>query len=44
MNLDLFERKHKVAERLTQVGAENSEFAFEFHGLQTWGVFDGEVW
>ncbi len=36
----LFERKHRVAERLKQMGGQVSEFAFEFHGLQTWGVFD----
>ncbi len=37
----LFERRHRVAERLRQMGGQVSEFAFEFHGLQTWGVFDG---
>jgi D-glycero-alpha-D-manno-heptose-7-phosphate kinase len=36
----LFERKHKVAERLKQMGGQVAEFAFEFHGLQTWGVYD----
>jgi D-glycero-alpha-D-manno-heptose-7-phosphate kinase len=35
-----FESKHKVAERLKQMGGQVAEFAFEFHGLQTWGVFD----
>ena len=36
----LFERKPRVAERLSQMGGQVSEFAFEFQGLQTWGVFD----
>ena len=36
----LFDRKHKVAERLKQMGGQIGEFAFEFHGLQTWGVSD----
>jgi len=37
----LFERKHKVAEALRKLGATVTEFAFEFHGLQTWRVSDG---
>lgn len=31
-----FERKHRVAERLRQMGAVATEFAFEQNGLQTW--------
>ncbi|MFZ5874552.1 MAG: hypothetical protein ACOYW8_09175 [Bacillota bacterium] len=34
----LFERKHKVAEVLKKIGSTITEFAFEFHGLQTWRV------
>lgn len=36
----LFESKHKVAGRLKAMGSQVTEFAFEFHGLQTWGGFD----
>lgn len=39
----LFERKHKVAEALKGMGAQISEFAFEFHGLQTWKIEDNRV-
>jgi D-glycero-alpha-D-manno-heptose-7-phosphate kinase len=31
-----YEKKHKVAEAVTRVGGIPTEFAFEFHGLQTW--------
>ncbi|MHB0976073.1 MAG: GHMP family kinase ATP-binding protein [Candidatus Aquicultorales bacterium] len=31
-----FDRKHKIAERLEQVGGQVVEFAFDFNGLQTW--------
>ena len=31
-----FEKKHKVAERLRQMGVVTTEFAFEQNGLQTW--------
>jgi D-glycero-alpha-D-manno-heptose-7-phosphate kinase len=33
-----FDRKHKVAERLEQLGGQIVEFAFEYRGLQTWLV------
>jgi D-glycero-alpha-D-manno-heptose-7-phosphate kinase len=33
-----YEKKHKVAEALLQAGGKPTEFAFEFHGLQTWRV------
>jgi D-glycero-alpha-D-manno-heptose-7-phosphate kinase len=33
-----FDRKHKVIEALKKMGAIPTEFAFEFHGLQTWRV------
>ena len=31
-----YEKKHKVAEALKKLGGVPTEFAFEFHGLQTW--------
>jgi D-glycero-alpha-D-manno-heptose-7-phosphate kinase len=31
-----YEKKHKVAEAVTRAGGIPTEFAFEFHGLQTW--------
>jgi D-glycero-alpha-D-manno-heptose-7-phosphate kinase len=33
-----FDRKHKVAERLEQLGGQIVEFAFDYRGLQTWTV------
>ncbi|MDP8911015.1 MAG: GHMP kinase [Actinomycetota bacterium] len=33
-----FERKHRVAEALAQLGGHPTEFAFEFGGLSTWTV------
>lgn len=35
-----FERKHRVAEALTRMGAHACELGFEFNGLQTWTVAD----
>jgi D-glycero-alpha-D-manno-heptose-7-phosphate kinase len=34
----LFERRHRVAEALARMGAEVTELAFEFEGLQTWSM------
>lgn len=33
-----FESKHKIAQALTQQGAQVVDFAFDAHGLQTWAV------
>lgn len=33
-----FEKKHKVAERLKDIGGVITDFAFESYGLQTWRV------
>jgi len=33
-----FEKKHKVAERLKNLGGAITDFAFEFYGLQTWRI------
>jgi galactokinase/mevalonate kinase-like predicted kinase len=33
-----YEKKHKVAEALRRLGGHPTEFAFEFHGLQTWRI------
>lgn len=33
-----FEKKHKVVEALKKLKVITTEFAFEFHGLQTWKV------
>jgi len=38
-----FERKHKIAERLKQMGAFPSELAFEDYGLQTWRVNSSQL-
>jgi D-glycero-alpha-D-manno-heptose-7-phosphate kinase len=38
-----FERKHKIAARLKQIGASLTEFAFEDHGLQTWRVHSSQM-
>jgi D-glycero-alpha-D-manno-heptose-7-phosphate kinase len=38
-----FERKHKVAAALKQLGASPTEFAFESRGLQTWRVYENCV-
>jgi D-glycero-alpha-D-manno-heptose-7-phosphate kinase len=38
-----FEKKHKVAEALKQLGASATEFAFENRGLQTWRVHENGV-
>jgi D-glycero-alpha-D-manno-heptose-7-phosphate kinase len=35
-----FEKKHRVAEALKQLGALPTEFAFESRGLQTWRVHE----
>lgn len=35
-----FERKHRVADALTRLGAVPASFAFESRGLQTWRVDD----
>ncbi len=35
-----FDNKHKVAERMKEMGCTISNFSFEFHGLQTWRVND----
>jgi len=37
----LFDRKHKVSETLKRMGVHITDFAFEFHGLQTWRVING---
>jgi len=33
-----FERKHQVADALRKMGCTISDFAFDFHGLQSWRV------
>jgi D-glycero-alpha-D-manno-heptose-7-phosphate kinase len=33
-----FDKWHKVAERLEQIGTKVVNFAFEFQGLQTWEI------
>jgi D-glycero-alpha-D-manno-heptose-7-phosphate kinase len=33
-----YEKKHKVAEAVTRVGGQPTEFAFEFNGMQTWRI------
>lgn len=38
-----FEKKHKVAEALKQLGATPTEFAFEARGLQSWRVHESSV-
>jgi D-glycero-alpha-D-manno-heptose-7-phosphate kinase len=38
-----FEKKHKVAEALKNLGASPTEFAFEPRGLQTWRVHENGV-
>jgi D-glycero-alpha-D-manno-heptose-7-phosphate kinase len=35
-----YDRKHRVADRLTELGAEVAEFAFEPRGLRTWRADD----
>ena len=35
-----FDRKHRVAERLNELGCTITDFGFDFHGLQTWRVSD----
>ena len=35
-----YDRKHRVADRLTELGAEVAEFAFEPSGLRTWRADD----
>jgi D-glycero-alpha-D-manno-heptose-7-phosphate kinase len=35
-----YDRKHKVADRLTELGAEVEEFAFAHEGLRTWRADD----
>lgn len=35
-----FERKHKVAEVIREMGASPVDFAFEHRGLQTWGIHE----
>jgi D-glycero-alpha-D-manno-heptose-7-phosphate kinase len=35
-----FERKHRVAEAIRDMGATPVDFAFEAHGLQTWRVHE----
>jgi D-glycero-alpha-D-manno-heptose-7-phosphate kinase len=35
-----YDRKHRVADRLTELGAEITEFAFEPNGLRTWRADD----
>ena len=37
----VFEKKHQVAEALVRLGAEVTEFAFEFDGLATWSMSGG---
>ena len=36
-----FQKKHRVAEALTRMGGQVTEFAFEPEGLTTWGMSDG---
>ena len=36
-----FQRKHRVAEALTRMGGQVTEFAFEHNGLTTWSLPDG---
>lgn len=38
-----FEKKHKVAKALKEMGALPTEFAFESRGLQTWRVHENNV-
>ncbi|MBI1367285.1 MAG: GHMP kinase [Planctomycetes bacterium] len=33
-----FDKKHKVAEKLEQMGGQIVEFAFDYNGLQTWST------
>ena len=33
-----FDKKHKVIESIKELGAEISDFSFEFKGLQSWRV------
>jgi D-glycero-alpha-D-manno-heptose-7-phosphate kinase len=35
-----FDKKHKVAEALSRLGASVAEFSFEPHGLTTWSMHD----
>ena len=35
-----YDRKHRVADRLTELGAAVTEFAFEPNGLRTWRADD----
>ena len=35
-----YDRKHRVADRLTELGASVTEFAFEHEGLRTWRADD----
>jgi len=35
-----FDKKHKVAEKLEQMGGQIVEFAFDYKGLRTWSVDD----
>jgi D-glycero-alpha-D-manno-heptose-7-phosphate kinase len=38
-----FEKRHKVAEALKQLGATPTEFAFESRGLQAWRIHENDV-
>jgi D-glycero-alpha-D-manno-heptose-7-phosphate kinase len=38
-----FEKRHKVAEALKQLGASPTEFAFESRGLQAWRIHENGV-
>jgi D-glycero-alpha-D-manno-heptose-7-phosphate kinase len=38
-----FEKKHKVAEALKELGAAPTKFAFESRGLQTWRIHENGV-
>jgi D-glycero-alpha-D-manno-heptose-7-phosphate kinase len=36
-----FQKKHRVADALTRMGGQVTEFAFEPEGLTTWSMSDG---
>ena len=38
-----FDKRHIVAEKLEELGGKIVDFAFEFHGLQTWEVRETET-
>jgi D-glycero-alpha-D-manno-heptose-7-phosphate kinase len=36
-----FDRKHRVAERMRELGCTIADFSFTHHGVQTWVVAEG---